>query len=149
MILSTLVLAAQAAGAAQMIPATMPAQHFTVTAGYEAPAKKGAPGTIVVKFERRDPDVNINEEPAPRLKFAPGAPLVAPPPPKSSGEIPEPGTAHYIDLGKPVRFTVTQAAGASTGLATVKTSVSYFYCSKRENWCRKGTSDFDLPVLVQ
>jgi hypothetical protein len=30
----------------------------------------------------------------------------------------------------------------------VKASVSYFYCSKTEGWCRKGQSDLEFAVLV-
>lgn len=131
-----------------MTPQALPSQHFDVSAAYEAPAKKGVPANIVVEFRKKDPDVNINEEPAARLKFGPGSPLVAPPPPKGSGVIPDPANAHYLDLSKPVRFPVTVAEGAAKGLNTVKTTVSYFYCSKRENWCRKGTAEFDLPVVL-
>lgn len=135
-------------GALQMTPQVTMSQHFDVAAAYEAPAKIGAPANIVVEFKKKDPDVNINEEPAARLKFAPGAPLVAPPPPKGSGVIPDPANARYLDLSKPVRFPVTLAEGALKGLSTVKTTVSYFYCSKRENWCRKGTAEFDLAVVL-
>ena len=131
-----------------MTPQAVPSPHFDVAAAYEAPAKKGATGHIVFEFKKKDPDVNINEDPAPRIKFAPGSPLVAPAPPKSSGVIPDPANAHYIDLAKPVRFAVTVAPDAAKGLSTVKTTVSYFYCSKRENWCRKGTADFDLAVVL-
>ncbi len=135
-------------GVLQMTPSAMPSPHFDVTAAYEAPSKKGAPGAIVFEFKRKDPDVNINEDPAPRIKFAAGSPLVAPPPPKSSGAIPDPANAHYLDLSRPVRFAVTVAADATKGGGTAKTTLSYFYCSKRENWCRKGTADFDLAVVV-
>ena len=135
-------------GAIQMTPQAMPSQHFEVTAGYEPSTKKGEPSHIVFAFKKKDPDVNINEEPAPRLKFAAGAPLVAPSPPKSSGVIPDPANARYLDLAKPVRFAVTSALDAPKGLSTVKTTVSYFYCSKRENWCRKGTADFNLGVVL-
>jgi hypothetical protein len=135
-------------GALQMTPQATMSQHFDVSAAYEAPAKKGAPANIVVEFKKKDPDVNINEEPAARLKFAAGSPLVAPPPPKGSGVIPDPANARYLDLSKPVRFPVTVAEGAAKGLSTVKTTVSYFYCSKRENWCRKGTAEFDLAVVL-
>jgi hypothetical protein len=135
-------------GALQMTPQATISQHFDVSAAYEAPLKKGAPANIVVEFRRKDPDVNINEEPAARLKFAPGSPLVAPPPPKSTGVLPDPATAHYLDLARPLRFSVTAAPDAAKGLSKVKTNVSYFYCSKRENWCRKGTADFDLAVVL-
>jgi len=131
-----------------MTPQAMPSPHFDVMAAYEAPARKGAPAHIVFEFKKKDPDVNINEDPAPRIKFAAGSPLVAPPPPKSSGVIPDPENAHYLDLTKPVRFPVTTAPEAAKGLSTVHTSVSYFYCSKRENWYRKGTADFDLTVVL-
>lgn len=131
-----------------MTPSAMPSQHFDVTAAYEAPAKKGAPASLVFEFKRKDRDVNINEEPAPRIKFAAGSPLVAPAPPKSSGVIPDPANARYLDLSKPVRFPVTVAPDAAKGLSAVKATLSYFYCSKRENWCRKGTADFDLAVVL-
>jgi hypothetical protein len=131
-----------------MTPQATTSPHFDVAAAYEAPVKKGAVANIVVEFKKKDPDVNINEEPAARIKFAQGSPLAAPPPPKSSGEIPDPSKAHYLDLTKPVRFPVTVAPGATKGLSTVKTTVSYFYCSKRENWCRKGTAEFDLAVVL-
>jgi hypothetical protein len=148
MMVTTLMSTLLLQGALQMTPQAMPSQHFDVSAAYEAPAKKGATPSIVVEFKRKDPDVNINEDPAARIKFAPGSPLVAPAPPKSSGVIPDPAQAHYIDLSKPLRFPVTVAPAAAKGLSTVKTTVSYFYCSKRENWCRKGTADFDLAVVL-
>ena len=134
--------------ALQMTPQAVPSQHFEVSAGYEPQAKKGMPSYVVFEFKKKDQDVNINEEPAPRLKFAAGSPLVAPLPPKSSGITPDPANARYLDLAKPVRFAVSSAPNAPKGLSTVKTTVSYFYCSKRENWCRKGTADFDLGVVL-
>lgn len=131
-----------------MTPQAIPSPHFDVSAAYQPPAQKGAPGHIAFEFKKKDPDVNINEDPAPRIKFAPGSPLVAPPPPKSSGDIPDLATAHYIDLSKPLLLPVTVAPGAAKGLSTVRTTLSYFYCSKRENWCRRGTADFDLAVAL-
>ncbi len=148
MMLTAIVSSLLLQGAFQMTPQLSISQHFDVSAAYEAPVKKGAPANIMVEFRRKDPDVNINEEPAPRLKFAAGSPLVAPAPPKSSGVIPDPASAHYIDLSKPARIPVTVAPDAAKGLSTVKTTLSYFYCSKRENWCRKGTADFDLAVVL-
>ena len=135
-------------GTLQMTPQLMPSPHFEVSAAYEAPARKGAPANIVFEFKKKDPDVNINEDPAPRIKFAAGSPLLAPPSAKSTGAIPDPASAHYIELSKPLRFPVTPAPDAAKGLSTVKTTLSYFYCSKRENWCRRGTADFDLAVVL-
>lgn len=145
--MSALLSALLLGGTLQMVSPTIPSQHFDILSAYEAPTKKGAPGAIVFQFMRKDPDVNINEDPAPRLKFAGGSPLVAPVA-KSMGAPPDPSLAHYLDLSKPVRIPVTFAPGAAKGLATVKTTVSYFYCSKRENWCRKGIAEFDLEVVL-
>jgi hypothetical protein len=30
----------------------------------------------------------------------------------------------------------------------VKATVTYFYCSKREGWCRKGTAAVDVPLDI-
>ena len=40
------------------------------------------------------------------------------------------------------------AQGAKKGPQTVKAAVTYFYCSKREGWCRKSTTDLEVPVTV-
>lgn len=131
----------------QMTPSLMPSQHFDVTGAYEVPSKKGGPGHLVFEFRQKDKDVYINEEPAPRVKVGPGSPIVAPKP-KGSGLVPDLENVKYLDLTKPVRFAVTSAKDAPQGLSRVKTTLSYFYCSKRENWCRKGTAEFDLAVVL-
>lgn len=109
-------------GAMQMTPS----QHFEVTSAYDAPTKKGASANLAFEFKQKDPDVHINEEPAPRIKFAVGAPLVAPPPPKSSGVIPDPANAKYLDLAKPESFAVTVAPDAVKGMSRVKTTLFVF-----------------------
>jgi hypothetical protein len=129
-----------------------PPTHFDITASY-APRKAG--GEVAVRFVARDPDVKINETPAPRLKLEGGPLVVAPPPaparaaaaakePKA-GEAP---SASYLDLTLPVTFPVTLAAGTAAGAHDVKGTVTYFYCSKREHWCRRGVTPVAFPVTV-
>lgn len=120
------------------------AGHFDVT-GRFVPRKGTDGGDVAVTFVARNPDVHINENPAPRLKLDPEQKVLAdkprkgtPPPP------PRPGEARYLDLTFPVLFPVTLAA--PTAPATVKATVTYFYCSQREGWCRKGTDDLELPI---
>ena len=125
-------------------------QHFDVAAAFEPPAKPGPNGAIAVTFAPRDPDVHINEEPAPRLKLdlEQGALVDKQPAPSKSVPTFDPDTARYLDLKKPVRFPVAFAPGASKGPQSVKVNVVYFYCSEREGWCRRGSADLEVGVTV-
>jgi hypothetical protein len=128
-----------------------PAPHFDVRASFSAP-RRGGPAEVAVQFVARDPDVKINEIPAPRLKITSGpatvvtAPGKPPAGAKDGGSGSEPG--RYLDLTLPVTFPVTVDPSAGRGSHDVKGTVTYFYCSKREGWCRKGTADVGFPVAV-
>ena len=125
-------------------------QHFSLTAKFEPPAKAGANASIAVIFTGTDPDIHINETPAPRLRLgAEQAVLLdkqAPAPDKIQPY--DPATARYLDIALPVYFPVAIAQGAPKGAQSVPASVTYFYCSKREGWCRKGTTDVAVTVDV-
>ena len=125
-------------------------QHFSLTAAYVAPAKPGATGAIAVTFVGHDPDVHINEEPPPRLRLDPEQKVLvdkqAPAP--SRGTAFDPANAKYLDIAAPVTFPVALAPGSPKGLHDVAATVTYFYCSKREGWCRKGTTDVSVAVNV-
>jgi hypothetical protein len=125
-------------------------QHFDVAADFVPPARPGTAGAIAVTFVPRDPDVHINEEPAPRLRLdLEQSALIdkQPAPPKYVPSF-DPDTARYLDLKKPVRFPVAFAPSAPKGPQSVKASVVYFYCSQREAWCRRGTADLEVAVTV-
>ncbi len=44
---------------------------MALEAAFVPPAKAGGPASVAVTFTPRDPDVRVNEEPAPRLKLDP------------------------------------------------------------------------------
>ncbi len=124
--------------------------HFDVAASFVPPGKPGAAGAIAVSFLARDPDVHINQEPAPRLKLDPEQRTLLdrqPPPPKSVPVF-DPEVARYLDLKKPVQFPVAFVANAAKGAQTVKANVVFFYCSQREGWCRRGSADVEVGVTV-
>ena len=75
--------------------------------------------------------------------------LVYEPPPKAKTPAVDPGQAKYLDPEVPVRFPVKIAPGAPKGDHLVKATVTYFYCSKRQGWCRKGTEHVELAVKVK
>ena len=125
-------------------------QHFIVTASFDPPAKPGTQGAVTVTFSPREAEVYVNEEPAPRLKLDAAQSVLVdkqPPPPARTAAF-DPETARYLDPKTPVRFPVALAPGAAKGAQSVKAAVTYFYCSKREGWCRKGTADVEVAVTV-
>ena len=102
-------------------------RHFDVAAAFVPPARPGTSGVIEVTFVPRDPDVHINEEPAPRLRLdlEQSAFIDKQPAPPKSVPTFDPDTARYLDLKKPVRFSVAFAPGAPKGPQSVKVSVVY------------------------
>jgi hypothetical protein len=127
-----------------LLQASPASPHFDVFAAYEA--RKGG-GEVAVRFVARDPDVKINEAPAPKLKLVEGPATVAPAP-AAAAKPAAGGPGKYLDLTLPVTFPVTLAAGTAQGDHPARGTVTYFYCSKREGWCRKGSAEvaFSVPV---
>lgn len=124
-------------------------QHFTLNAAFDAPKKAGTSGAIAVTFVALDPDVHVNETPAPRIKLASADVLVDKQATAVEKMAPyDPETARYLDLALPVYFPVAFAKGAARGAHQVPVSLTYFYCSKRVGWCRKGTAELSVPVNV-
>ncbi len=124
-------------------------RHFEVVGAFEP--GKGPDGTVAVSFRPLDPDVKLNETPAPRLKLELTQSVLEDRQPPAPQQVPDfdPATAHYLDTGKPVRFKVAVAKAAARGAHEVKASVVYFYCSTRELWCRRGTAEILIPVTVR
>lgn len=122
--------------------------YFTLSAAYVPLAKPRATGNVLVTFLPNDPDVKVNQEPAPRLKLDPEQTVLVDrqPPPARRGE--SGGEPKYLDTSLPVAFPVSLNPRAPKGEQPVKGTLTYFYCSKREGWCRKGTSEVIVTVAV-
>jgi hypothetical protein len=127
------------------------ARHFDVMAEFEPATKAGAEAAIAVTFRSLDPDVKVNETPAPRLKLDLAQTVLEDRQPPAAASVPDydPLTARYLDTRDPVRFKVAVAKGAPRGAHEVKASVVYFYCSTREAWCRRGSAEVLIPVTVR
>ena len=141
---------ATAAAFIALAPAAMAVgDHFAVSAAYVPPAKPRATASVAVTFIANDPDVKINQEPAPRLKLDPEQGVLLDrqaPPAAHKGE--SGGEPKYLDTSLPVAFPVALNPKATKGEQPVKGTVTYFYCSKREGWCKKGTSEVAFTVAV-
>jgi hypothetical protein len=127
------------------------ARHFEIAASFQAPKKPGGQGSVAVSFRPLDPDVRVNESPAPRLKLDLGQTVLVDRQAPPLGQVPDydPLTARYLDTAMPVLFPVAIAPTAPAGAHAVKASVVYFYCSTREAWCRRGTTEVLVPVAVR
>jgi hypothetical protein len=127
------------------------ARHFDVIATFEPAKKAEGEAAIAVTFRALDPDVKVNQTPAPRLKLDLAQTLLedrqAPPPPHAPDF--DPATARYLDTSQPLRFPVAVARAATSGPHEVKASLVYFYCSTREAWCRRGSAELLIPVTVR
>jgi hypothetical protein len=125
-------------------PSSTPAgtsPHFAISAQFR-PGKTAGAGEVAVTFAPKDPDVKINVTPPPRLKLDEGQKVLAEKAaPKRAGAPDE----KYLDLTFPVVFPVS-VLGSVAAEQTVKGSLTYYYCSHREGWCRKGTADLEIPV---
>jgi hypothetical protein len=127
-------------------------RHFEVEASFTPPGRPGVPGEVAVTFHPLDPDLRINERPAPRLRLDLLETVLEDRQPPQSEEAPAPAydplKAKYLDLGKPVRFPVSVLPTASSGESLVRASIVFFYCSVREDWCRRGSVSVEIPVRV-
>ncbi len=134
-----------------LLPAVLQAasaRHFEVTAAFSAAQKRGG-SAVVVTFHPLDPDVRVNETPAPRLKLDLTQVVLVDKQAPASSQVPDydPISARYLDVTRPVSFPVAIAPTAPKGAHDVKASVVFFYCSTREAWCRRGTADVLVPAV--
>ena len=128
-----------------------PARHFEVTAAFNPPRAASRDGAVAVTFLAVDPDLKVNENPAPRLKLDLAQTVLVDKQAPAANQVPdyEPLTTRYLDPAKPVLFPVAIAPEAPKGTHEVKAGVVFFYCSTREAWCRRGSADISIPVTVR
>jgi hypothetical protein len=127
------------------------ARHFELEASFNPPKAPGGTGSVAVAFRPLDPDLKVNDTPAPRLKLDLAQTVLVDKQAPVSGQVPDydPLTAKYLDPAKPVLFPAAITPTAHAGSHSVKASVVYFYCSTREAWCRRGSTDIQIPVTVR
>lgn len=127
-----------------------PQRHFDLLAAFEPPEGDQEQGAVSVMFRPLDPDLRLNEIPAPRLNLDLTQTVLVDRQRPVPRRVPayDPLTAKYLDLDQPVRFPVAVSPLAPSGAHEVEAEVVYFYCSVREAWCRRGTADIEVTVTV-
>lgn len=122
--------------------------YFEVRARYDGPSKEQPRPAIAVTFLQTDAGVHVNSSPAPRLALAADQNVLDYQPETAKAAPVDPAHVPPLDLSKPVRFPVSIRAGAAKGAQSVKATVTYFYCSDREHWCRRGSEEVAVTVPV-
>jgi hypothetical protein len=124
--------------------------QVSVNARFLPPVSANGAAAIAVTLAPKDTTIVVNERPAPRLSLDPAQTVLVDkqPPRLSSGAPVDPSQARYLDPRIPVRFPVALAPSAPSGTHVVKGSVTFYYCSKSEGWCKKGTSEIAVDVTV-
>lgn len=136
---------------AVVVFAAAAASQVGVEARFLPPAGAGADAAVSVTFAPREAGIVVDEKPAPRLSLDPTQTVLVdkqPPRTSSGGEV-DPSQAKYLDPQVPVRFPVAIAPGVPRGTHTVKGTVTFYFCSKAEGWCKKGVSEIALDVTVR
>jgi hypothetical protein len=124
--------------------------YVSVNAEFVPATRPGADAHVAVWLSPRDGDVRVNEEPGPRLKLeAEDSVLIDKQKPPAKAPVYDPEHPKYLDAALPVNLPVALKPTAPKGRHLVKAKVTYFYCSKRDGWCRKGTDDVEFPVEVR
>ncbi len=141
MILPTLLVSLLAAGGADA------STFVSVAAAYLPPAKAGGDAAISITFQPLTPDVQVDQDPAPRLSLDTEQKVLVARPSASRG--PGAGPADKYVGPLPVVFPVALGPGAGKGTHAVKGSLTFFYCSTAAGWCRKGTADLSVDVAVR
>jgi hypothetical protein len=122
----------------------------SVKAVYTPPSSPGADGAVEARFTVSEPQVVVNEAPPPRLRLDPLQRVLIdkqPPATRGSGAVGD-RQAKHLDLSRAVRLPVALSPSAPRGQHVIAATIIYYYCSKRESWCRKGRSETQLNVVV-
>ena len=121
------------------------APPFQVAGHYVPPKQAGGEGAVLVSLVPDREELRVNETPAPRLELDPEQKLLRYRTPKADeSETPR----GYLDPLLPVRFPVSLAPGAPSGKHGVEARVSFYYCSVRASWCKRGSRELEIAVTV-
>jgi hypothetical protein len=109
----------------------------------QAELRKGRSGPeVAVTFAPRSHDIKVNQTPAPKLVLDPSQKLVSLKPTRPEKK------DGYLDTTFPIVFPA-EVASEARGAEAVKGTLTYYYCSKAEGWCRKGTRELEVPVTAR
>ncbi|MDP1677159.1 MAG: hypothetical protein Q8L88_09850 [Bacteroidota bacterium] len=54
----------------------------------------------------------------------------------------------YLDIKKPLEFSIKAKNGTKTGKQNLKGKLNYFYCSDKDGWCNRFSQKIDVTIEV-
>ena len=63
-------------------------------------------------------------------------------------QIPQSTNKDYVETSKPIKQRITLASRLKPGTATIKGTLTYFYCSDAEGWCSKFKQPIELTIKI-
>ncbi|HLB00440.1 MAG TPA: hypothetical protein VJO14_03555 [Bacteroidota bacterium] len=69
--------------------------------------------------------------------------------PGDSVIVPRDSSTGYMDLRRPVRLPFIMAKSLPAGPRQLRGTVTFYYCSDEEGWCRRVKRPFSLPLFIR
>ena len=105
--------------------------------------KAGDTAQLTVKFIPKR-GIYINANPPIDLKIDSSDTIIV----KSKPEIPSSGKSDYFDVTKSIKQSFTLSKKLKTGTVSLRGTLTYFYCSNTDGWCRKYKHPIDMKIKI-
>ncbi len=103
--------------------------------------RPGAKGELLVTLQPIK-GIHINLEPAMSVRFDSSSGL------QSNGAMGIPRKENYFDAGKKIHIPFVLSAASAPGTATLKATLTYYYCSDAEGWCSRFRQPLEISMTV-
>ena len=100
------------------------------------------PGAVTFHFIPID-GIHINAEPMFELKLDKDSQFEVTGEPRYTKNEKE-----YIDIKKPIEFSIKTKSGTKPGTYQLKAKLYYFYCSDKEGWCNRFSQPIECSATV-
>lgn len=117
--------------------------RITITSEPDTLARDGG-GTLLIDFSPMK-GFHVNAIPAMRVVLDSASPAGL----TDSLTITVDNATGYLDCRSPVRQPFALKKGTKTGGASVSGTLTYYYCSDTEGWCRREKKTFAIPVTLR
>ena len=108
----------------------------------ESSVKSGGSGTLLITLRPKN-GIHVNLNPPITVTFDSNS-IVA-----TAGRLEVPKADTVLDASKPIKLPLRFSKTLKSGTATIRGTVTYFYCSEAEEWCSRFKQPFEVAVSVR
>jgi len=117
-------------------------EHIKLEVRYPEKISIAKMGEIAFSFEPID-GIHVNTNPQFELKLEKNSPF------EVIGKTRfQKNEKEYLDIKKPVEFSLKAKSGTKAGKQSLKGKLNYFYCSDKDGWCNRFSQAIDLSIEV-